>query len=115
MLTQNGLLTGKNIPYSNFYTLIMICVRLKHVSLFDVSEYSENLKKEQKSNETLIKPNTYDNCFTKKMLEPEYGINYIKCLNNAMVIYLFIELTWSVFNKLINHLFYLNSFTAAGL
>lgn len=44
VVRNNGLLRGKLLSQTNFHCILLLSIRLKQINLFDVTEYTENLK-----------------------------------------------------------------------
>lgn len=92
---------GKTIGYSGFFNVMLLLVRIKQMSLFDASDFNEDMKHELKRTKSLVKNNPYVNDYLRKMHDPENGISYIKCLISFLSIYLFMSIVYNSIETII--------------
>jgi hypothetical protein len=89
-----GLNAGKTIPFCGFYFFLLLVFRIYQCRIFEVIEFKEDLKQELKRTKSILKTNPYVNDYLRKILDPEYGISYVKQILNLLIIHLFFDFVY---------------------
>ena len=92
-----------------FHKVLLLFIRLRQVNLFDVTEYCDFLKAELKRTRVRSKTHPYENDYSRKLLDPEYGISYIKTTMSVLLLYLFLTIGAAAVQALINSVYWFNS------